>query len=248
MVVSADAAATSGSQYTTIPVSSATPNPPQVPAKLAVWANILRAAAEATFRELAASPLPGTFRDEHGHSRPVDAYLVAVCGLGPPPLPASPTSRIPPETHVWAALFDDGISIEQLVSDDPAGPLLKHPAGTALETLTEADLCAIHGLWSLAARRRRLDLAARCLAAAEWHLSELQPDNATNTPWAVHIMAILGLVRAIPLADFDAQTRLNNAIVAGGGTPDRRSAMILHHAAHEIDRLAADPFTVQALR
>jgi len=82
-------------------------------------------------------------------------------------------------------------------------------------------------------------LFSRALAAAEWHLEALQPDNATNRPWACHVFAILGVERARPDAILHAQTLVHNCMVAQG-RPDRRSALILVDAARAIERELAD--------
>lgn len=139
--------------------------------------------------------------------------------------------------RVWHAALDHSRSLDGLQLTAGDGPLLSHPPRATIEVVTEVELCALHALWTVARTRGRPDLRARCLSAAAWHLRELQPDNATQMPWAVHVFAILGVETGNASADVDAQTRLHNAM-AGRGRVDRRSALILLHAAREL-RLAA---------
>ncbi len=70
-------------------------------------------------------------------------------------------------------------------------------------------------------------------------LRELQPDNATNHPWAIHVF--VRLARSAPdpserdAALIHAQTQLHSCQVAMG-RPDRLSACILLHAARSLER------------
>ncbi|MFN7019843.1 MAG: hypothetical protein ACK4WH_00770 [Phycisphaerales bacterium] len=116
--------------------------------------------------------------------------------------------------------------------------MLVHTNRTTIEVLTESDLCAIHALWSIARTLRRPELALRCLAAAEWHAAELQPDNATQSPWAIHVFVALAASTGSAAPLMEAELRLHNCMV-GRATPDLRSAFILHHAAGELDFLSS---------
>ena len=73
----------------------------------------------------------------------------------------------------------------------------------------------------------------RVRLAVIWHLEHIQPDNATNHPWAVHLFAAAGCEVGAPHAseaDLFAQTLAHNALVSMG-RPDRISAHILADAA-----------------
>lgn len=204
---------------------------------LAIWADRLEAAAAPTLRGLDLSDLgarPEAFRDEVGNTRPVDAPLAAAAlGASLRPSDTGPA----PEVRVWYANFDRSIPIDALGLAAADGPLFSHPPRATIEVVTEVELCGLHALWTLARTRTRPELRSRCLAAAAWHLNELQPDNATQMPWAIHVFAILAAETGNAAAEVDAQTRLHNAL-AGRGRPDRRSALILLHAASEL-RLTA---------
>ncbi|MCC6320202.1 MAG: hypothetical protein IT438_02055 [Phycisphaerales bacterium] len=127
-----------------------------------------------------------------------------------------------------------------LLSDqsDRPGPLLRHVAATTIEVLTETDLCGLHAAWSLARLGGAPGLAGRCLEAADWHAAELQPDNATQTPWAIHVFIVHGVVSHSATMLAEAESRLHACIVSRG-RPDRRSALILDHAASELSLLDA---------
>ncbi len=212
------------------------PTSPLTP--LAIWANRLGSAAACTlggldFSDLAARPT--AFRDDEGTSRPVDVPLIAAA-LGASFHPAD--SAVAPEIRLWHAALDPSLTLDDESLPRGNGPLFDHPPRATIEVVTEVELCGLHALWTVARARARADLRARCLRTAAWHVHELQPDNATQMPWAIHIFVMLGVETGNAAADVDAQTRLHNAL-AGRGRVDRRSALILHHAAREL-RLAAD--------
>lgn len=194
------------------------------------WVTLLR--ADATPDLNPPSFAGAGFSDERGNSRPVDPFLRAALGQCATP------STYPgdmPDVRLWSALHHPAEPVEAWLGPECAhGPLLKHRSGTPIEVLTEAELCGLHALWSLAHRRKRADWAERCLNAAAWHIRELQPDNATNMPWGIHVFVMLGVRREDPLAFIEAESRLHNAKVSGG-RPDRRSALILMHGAAELE-------------
>ncbi|MEZ6243454.1 MAG: hypothetical protein R3B57_10475 [Phycisphaerales bacterium] len=113
------------------------------------------------------------------------------------------------------------------------GPLLGQ-SGPGIESSTEQELAALHALGALGVELDAPPLWDRLWAAADWHVRELQPDNATNRPWAVHVF----LLRASRCDDADlaagarlhASTLLHNCQVLTG-RPDRISACILLDAA-----------------
>lgn len=211
------------------------------------WANLLRDTAEPAIRTaLERSPtvewLIREFRDESGNRREIDPLLIRAALR---PSQSTPTDtggsehpREPAEFALWRSLaFGTARLAPTLLAESSGrGPLLAHPDRTAIEVLTESDLCAMHALWSIARTLRRPDLASRCLASAEWHAAELQPDNATQSPWAIHVFVALAAATGKPSPLLEAELRLHNCMV-GRARPDLRSAFILHHAAGELDLL-----------
>lgn len=227
-------------EYTTRASGGATASPKRFDlasdtADIKRWIGLLQADAALTLHAAPASlpPAVGGFSDERGNTRPVDALLLAAMG---PPEPTPPTYLGDmPDVRLWSAVLRHEEPVEPwLTPDSQPGPLLTHRPGTSLEVFTEAELCGLHALWSLARLRSRTDWTRRCLDVAAWHIRELQPDNATNMPWGIHVFVLLGLRRSEPLAMIEAESRLHNAKVSGGA-PDRRSACILMHASFELE-------------
>jgi hypothetical protein len=103
------------------------------------------------------------------------------------------------------------------------------PAGLVLETWTEAELASLHAL-SWHARRGREWAGERLDAAAEWIMENLQPDNATNHPWAIHVFLDHAERRRAHESRLYAETLLHNCL-ARTGRPDVFSACILADAA-----------------
>lgn len=176
------------------------------------------------------------FTDNLGHRRSIDApVLAAMLGTKPP---ASPASRRTVDEHLWWSLHDESASPLQYI-DDQSGSLTKREPDQPIEVWTEVELAALHALSHHLARTRsdeeRTRIAARLRSAAEWHTAELQPDNATNHPWAVHVFATLGATN--PHAALHAQTLIHNATVATG-RPDRFSAVLLLDAGRQLTRQA----------
>lgn len=188
---------------------------------------------------------PGSpaFADELGHRRRIDGFLIAaLTGIGAPQPPSASDVEVSGELALWRLALGAAGEPESILRLQPTESLLSHAPSTSIEVLTEAELAALHALWTVARLRRREDLVIRCFAAAEWHLHELQPDNATHLPWAIHVFIMLALTRNRADGLLDAETRLHNALTgAGGGRPDARSAMILEHAARELDFLTDRP-------
>lgn len=199
------------------------------------WASHLDALARAALTEapLAASNAENLayldrFTDEMGNRRPVDRPLIAhVLGIDPGPTP----NPLSPDLALWWALHDPAVELApSAISGE--GPLVPGLHAQGIETWTEAELCALHALWRHAERRNSSSLRERCLSAVAWHLAELQPDNGTNRPWAVHAF-VLAAPR-LPGAIFHAQTLVHNACVQFG-RPDRLSAFILLDAADALN-------------
>ncbi|MCW5765088.1 MAG: hypothetical protein KIT68_03820 [Phycisphaeraceae bacterium] len=206
------------------------------PVRPAHWAAELRRIAAPVL-----DPLPplsastiAAFRDDSGHARPADPWFLAHrarrCGvaLSPASIPQPPPDA-PPDVALWAAI---ALDLPPPIAFDERGPLFAQ-GDTALEVYTESLLSAMHALHWLARRDRDGRLLARNWLAARWFAEHLQPDNATNHPWAVHVFfaaAWHGVSSACrPLAE----TLLHNCQVALG-RPDRLSAHILADAAEAL--------------
>ena len=155
------------------------------------WAENLRSMAQ---RVLASDPIDPaapeplrrafveTFRDEM-MARP--SMVTPLLGDLLELTPGQPPAHSGGDDAIWWALHTGeapaGISRREL-----SGPLLHDPEDqTSIEVRTERELSALHALSEIAIRTRDASLARRCADAACWHLRELQPDNATNHPWAI---------------------------------------------------------------
>ena len=216
------------------------------------WAAPLRPAATRS-----PAPAPGThagrnFSDELGHRRAVDAPFLAwrsrVTG-GESPHPADESAPHPatPDVALWRALLDESIPIDPLIEPSPSGhgaPITRPGSTAAIEVWTETELSALHALWRLAHRRARAELIQRCLDAAQWHVEHLQPDNATNHPWAIHVFAIAGERLGSFEHELHAQSMLHSSQVTLG-RPDALSAHILLDAAEclEAEAISRPPQT-----
>jgi len=211
-----------------------------VGADRARWATLLHGVARAA---LAGTPLMSDappskrrdwiagFRDELGVSRRVDRALLArVLGVDHGPAPEDAT----PDEALWWATDDPAIGT--LVRPGK-GPLLYEPGDdTPIEVRTESELCALHALW--ARQHAEAGVVARCLSAARWHIAEIQPDNATGTPWAVHVFVELACrernAKARDAALFHAEGLVHTGSVTLG-KPGLRAACLLLDAARWLD-------------
>lgn len=214
----------------------------------ALWVKRLKGAAEATLGKLPSIPQPGMFRDERRNRLEVDEALFASL-----------------RSTVWRAPLNSGGDV-RLWGGEPVDAVVLPTAATAgevgrpllgdwtnqppdrpfvgLEVWGERELCALHALWSRARSAPAQDQARwlrRGFSACRWMLENLQPDNATNLPWSVHVWVMVGDAGPWgdglgPEARVYGETLLHNCQVGGGtGKPDFRSAWILMHAAQELE-------------
>ncbi len=166
------------------------------------------------------------FRDELGHRRATDAPLLArLLGVHP----GAPSGDLHPDAALWWSLHDHALDPVTLI-EAADGPLVPSLRRLGVEVWSEGELAALHALSWHANQPERSDLAARVESAARWHLAELQPDNATNRPWAVHVFADLANRSGDAAARAHVGTLVHNSIVSLG-RPDRLSAAILLDAA-----------------
>ena len=108
--------------------------------------------------------------------------------------------------------------------DHTEGPLTPRSSEDVIEVWTEIELSAVHSAWLIPAWRVSAE------RSAFWLLEEIQPDNATNLPWAVHVFAWLAVVDGSQEARLYAETLLHHCSVARG-RPDALSAVSLVDAA-----------------
>lgn len=212
--------------------------------RLSDFAAWIRALAEPVLREtpLCAPSTPAqrvgfidSFADERGHRRAVDRPLLAfMLGEKPPTTPAlgasRPGARTSADLELWTALAENRAPAW---APSGHGPLVFRLDDPAIEIATETELSALHALDHLEKRGGEAwATRERTEEAAAWCVAHLQPDNATNHPWAAHIFARLGLADAE--AALYAETLVSNCL-ALTGAPDRFSACVLLDAARSLD-------------
>lgn len=175
-------------------------------------------------------PDPATFRDELGHRRAVDRpFLAATTAQICPTLPRAGASV---DELLWHAAAGT-LPVEQvdgLIGPRHDGPLYGEAFAGTVEVFTESQLSAVHALHLLAIRHDRGDWLDEAFRACRWMEDNLQPDNATNHPWGIHVF-LLADARGITTAgSLYADSMLMNCQV-NLGRPDSLSAYILRHAA-----------------
>ncbi len=185
-----------------------------------------------------------SFTDDAGHRRDCDSPFLSsmlfINPISPMPPTASHLSR------AWWGWFDYTIRDSLAIDWDADGALMPSLQEAGIEVWTETELGAMHALVSAAKGARNRAVLERVFRAAAWILDNLQPDNATNHPWAIHLFVIMALdpARAEPqraAADLYAQSLLHNAVVHQG-RPDRFSALILWDAMECLDALSGIPW------
>lgn len=176
------------------------------------------------------------FADESGHRRAIDGALLArLLKIDPPPPPPPGRALSPDEDLWWRSARRDARVDDVILAAD--GPLVGSHRSPTIETWTECELSAMHAAWNILLDAPSASLYARLLAGASWLTTNLQPDNATNHPWAVH--AFIHLWNATGDAAFRhyAETLIHNCQVQLG-RPDRFSALLLLDAANALSRPA----------
>lgn len=173
------------------------------------------------------------FADDAGHRRDADTpFLSHTLALHPSTNPSPRASEL---ALAWWSLSHPAAFDCLRINIAADGPLLPHLREAGIETWTETELGAMHALLWRGTLQGIAPLIDRAYRTAHWMLDNLQPDNATNHPWAVHLFITMSLDprRAEPdrtAADLYAQSLLHNAVVHTG-RPDRFSALILWDAA-----------------
>lgn len=206
----------------------------------AVWTGRLRAASRPVLagmplvegeieREGCLSFIEG-FRDEAGHARGVDRWLL---GWMLSVVPRMGDER-GEDVELWRLLARrEAWARPRWLREK--GPLTSDGIGPAIEVWTETELSCLHALWWIGQRDGDAWLRDRALDAARWMVGNVQPDNGTNHPWAIHVFASLEAIDGSAEAGLYAQTQLHNCMVQQG-KPDRLSACILWDAANCLER------------
>ncbi len=184
--------------------------------------------------EAEARLLINDFRDEMGHRRHTDAFVLAWRAGISSDKGAGEARAL--DEKVWQALCIEDYDIEgqggiQGIDVEGIGSLTDRDSVGSVEVWTEVELSALHGLWNLGASNGAM--RKRCLEAGRWLIKNLQPDNATAHPWAVHVFVILALLEQNAEAEHYAQTLVSNSLVQMG-IPDRLSAHVLRDAAEQL--------------
>ena len=167
------------------------------------------------------------FKDDQGHRRAVDTpFLSRYFSL---PI----TNSAPVSVHsrndlaLWHQAANQGPDhslISSIVNSDPAWLSLT-AREIGIEVWTESELCALHALSWLGPQYQN-----RAYVAAANLILELQPDNATNHPWGVHLFAHMECTTSNRDAGMYAESLLHNCM-ASSAAPDHFSAIILLDAA-----------------
>lgn len=201
------------------------------PLELATW---LTSLARGGLREFAwildrpidaarAQALFTSFADESGDRRPIDALLLSI--VTEIPLTDEAKARILRHAHadpalaLWIATAAG--SKEPAIRISADGPLFVALRESGIETWTEAELSGLHAM----SLQRDLH-AARMDTLADWLVAEMQPDNGTNRPWAVHVFLRRWITRGDVESRLYAESLIHNCRVTLG-VPDRLSAVIL---------------------
>ena len=116
-----------------------------------------------------------------------------------------------PETSMWWDRLQGSISTLNAKRWEGDGPFLQQNEAEAIEVWTDAELSALHAAWFVAQSSEQKERINR---AVLWHLEHLQPDNATNRPWAIHVFYLHGT----PEAEHHAATLIHNVQASGGAT------------------------------
>ncbi|MBU6412844.1 MAG: hypothetical protein KGS45_05175 [Planctomycetes bacterium] len=188
------------------------------------------------------------FADGMGDRRPIDRPLLARIIGGLPHCFVNQEGDDAATAMMRAVGRRDVSAIRNLIREPDAHipmPLIAEPSIATLEAETERELAAVHALASLVlANAAFADLRPRLLGAAKWLIAEIQPDNATHRPWAVHAFVFAAAVlepHAAIDAEMYAQTLVHNAVVASGATSgkiDVFSLVLLRDAQQVLQRLS----------
>ncbi|MEO0482720.1 MAG: hypothetical protein AAF138_03770 [Planctomycetota bacterium] len=208
--------------------------------RLLDWSRSVRSLAEPVVREHVPADLDRaearafaeSFRDELGQRRPSDtAFLMHALGADAP-------VEAPPESasELWSRVVSGQPHAE--ADEAAAAPLFPAISREGIERWTEEELSGLHALSWLELQRDPQAAADRLAPIARFHVDELQPDNATQRPWAAHVFRIVFESTGEVEHRLHADT-LVHACVVRTGRPDVFSALILRDAADAVERFAS---------
>lgn len=92
------------------------------------------------------------------------------------------------------------------------------------------ELLIMHAMKSFALIQRDAGLLESVDRCAGFHVAEIQPDHATNEPWAIHALALH------PHGNVTAETLLHASMVQGGGTLTPTAKLIVADALHAMSK------------
>ncbi|MEM9082578.1 MAG: hypothetical protein AAGB34_03200 [Planctomycetota bacterium] len=141
------------------------------------------------------------------------------------------------DTRLWACLIEKVSPLSALNQGErqrtDSGSLFPQSSARTIEVWTEQELSSAHALWWIVRTAADTALARILDRAIDWHIENIQPDNATNRPWSIHVFAERGL-QGHAEAMLYAETLLHNTL-SGTGEPEPFSAHILMDAAEGLD-------------
>ncbi|MEM7756012.1 MAG: hypothetical protein AAF297_10295 [Planctomycetota bacterium] len=186
---------------------------------------VVRARGEDASAEARAA-LASSFSDERRNRRSVDGLILGRLLDVREPDRGARDGDVGFDARLFASLVDGDERVPRSCVES-SGPMVPFDPDVGIERWTQTELGALHAMGVWASRGVG---AGRVMDAARWHVEELQPDNATNHAWALHVFVELGLSGE---GDglLHAQTLMHNAMVAGGGAPDVFSSVLLLDAA-----------------
>ncbi len=204
-------------------------------------------------RQRAAEVFIAGFADGVGNRRRVDRPLLAqMLGVKPGEMPKGDSmGSLDPEERAWWSLHDELVRDElvrgsEVIDWDANGPLYPALRDRGIEWWSQAELCGVHALsWRGLNDADGIDVArvrARVDRCCMWLIAEVQPDNATQHPWGVHLFAKIAMngtrgERERSHATHYAQTLVHNAMVGSmiGGKIDTFAACILWNCAQWLE-------------
>lgn len=198
------------------------------------------------------------FRDDFGHTRPVDEPFFAwrrSRSLTQHPGNQDSYQLTPetqrlhtytsPDVQLWASLTERAIEPDRILTGPLTTPETRQKfdehalfgqqnGKVPIEVWTEQELSSAHALCWLSDTRSTPVIKSSLDRAAAWYMKTLQPDNATNHPWAIQLFIELSInepsLELRSSAKLYAETLLHNCQV-NLGKPDLLSAHILTDAA-----------------
>lgn len=187
------------------------------------------------------------FADGNGDRRSLDGpLLVRVSGRSHSAFVRLDDDDVATALMRAAGRQDVGHAMELIRPGDGTAPLpLVADEGIAtLESETEKELASVHAVAALALTNAGAELRPRLASAVRWLMAEIQPDNATHRPWAVHAFVWAAATmqgRDASDAEMYVQTLVHNAVVAAStrsGAIDRFSLILLRDAQQVLQRLS----------